>query len=292
MLFTSEGRLVSEHNKPIRSVGIFPNFGKNNAITSTLAVCDRLLRMDVEVWADFSCAEVLVGRQVRYGDITKIGKNVGAIITIGGDGTILACAQLVGQTPILGVNSGRLGFMATVETGELGLLERLADGNYQIQRRMLLEVVERDGKKRQFTALNDVVFSRTVSRLADFSIWTGGKCLTEIRADGLVLSTPTGSTAYALSAGGPVIEHSMDCIELTPVCPHSLFSRAIIFDPTREIEILCEGDRGGVVFSIDGQSPCAFESGSRVIVRRSQKYVQLINLKGNTFYDAVRNKLT
>jgi len=214
------------------------------------------------------------------------------IITVGGDGTILhhgkAAARL--GKPLLGINMGRLGFMTSLELGELAYLEQLKAGSYHVCLRMMLDVkVGND----VHLALNDAVFYRdNNSKLPEFTVMCDGHVVSEVRADGLIVSTPTGSTAYALSAGGPIIEPWLDCIELSYLCAHSLFGRPLIFSAEHPVTVRHNDARKRSVFiSVDGEHGLPLGAGEDVIISRSAQRLSLIDLKGGSFHNAVKNKL-
>ncbi|MCL2633906.1 MAG: NAD(+)/NADH kinase [Oscillospiraceae bacterium] len=212
------------------------------------------------------------------------------VITIGGDGTILktGVASAQANKPLLGINTGRLGFMATLEYDELDKLERLITGEYSISQRMLLDVTI-DNKK--YNALNDVVLSRGVqSKLPEFIVYRNEIEVIRIRADGMIISTPTGSTAYSLSAGGPIIEPEMQCLELTALCPHTLFNRPMIFSGEARLSVSYL-DCDSVFVSVDGGERTALQENQEVIIKQSPSVLQLIDINGNSFYNSVHNKL-
>jgi NAD+ kinase len=233
------------------------------------------------------------GVEADFSEAVHAGCDV--IITIGGDGTILhhgkAAAKL--GKPLLGINTGRLGFMTSLELKELDLLERLAGQDWQVCSRMMLDVqIGAD----TFPALNDAVFYKDVnSKLPEFKVSADGFAVSEIRADGLILSTPTGSTAYALSAGGPIIVPWVDCIEFVPLCAHSLFGRPMILSAEKPVTVEFEGisdtDNHSVFVSIDGEAGIPLQRGQSAAVRKSALRLSLIDLKGGSFYNAVHNKL-
>jgi NAD+ kinase len=212
--------------------------------------------------------------------------NSEVVITIGGDGTILHAAVIAALEwrPLLGINTGRLGFMATLEKDELDKLERLKTGEYTISRRMMLQA-EVAGK--MHFVLNDVVLHRGTARLPDFVINRNDTEIMKIRADGVIVSTSTGSTAYSLSAGGPIIEPELECFLVTALCPHSLFNRPMIFAPDSRLDI------GGqdVYVSFDGQDGIQLHENEKVIITKSKFYLDLIDIDGNSFYNSVHNKL-
>jgi NAD+ kinase len=218
------------------------------------------------------------------------------VITIGGDGTILKASREAAlcTKPLLGINMGRLGFMATLEADELDKLARLKSGDYCVSRRILLDVfIESQEPQEQqeqcaYLALNDVVLHRAATaRLPDFEVHRGDIHVLKLRADGMIIASPTGSTAYSLSAGGPIIEPELQCLTVTPVCPHTLFSRPMIFAPDCRLGIYTND----VSVVIDGRAVTAFEKSGRVIVTKSEHYLDLIDIDGNSFYNSIHNKL-
>lgn len=223
-------------------------------------------------------------------------KECDVFVTVGGDGTILKWgkkAAMLGKK-LLGINTGRLGFMTALETYELDKIGKLTTNEYSISRRMLLngDFVTAEGNKR-YTALNDIVFSKdSYSKLPEFIVKSNNTTVSEIRADGLIFSTPTGSTAYALSAGGPIIEPTIECIELTPLCPHTLLNRPMIFNGNDVITVSFNGYEGSAVsVSVDGDSGIKFSEGDIVRISKSDIYLDLIDISGNIFYNSVNNKL-
>jgi len=203
------------------------------------------------------------------------------VITIGGDGTILKAgtAAAVAGKPLLGINTGRLGFMATLEKNELDKLERLKSGDYKISRRMLLQIGD-------LIALNDVVIHRNAARLEEFVINRDDVEVIRVRADGIIIATPTGSTAYSLSAGGPIIEPELSCFLLTALSPHSLFNRPMVFSPDSRLSI--SANEKNVSVSVDGK---ILEKTENIVITKSKDYLDLIDIDGNNFYDSIHNKL-
>ena len=220
------------------------------------------------------------------------------LIALGGDGTIIHyakhCADI--NKPVLGINSGRLGFISKLEVSDLNLLEKLKKGAFDIDRRMMLNcrLIRKNGETTDFTALNDIVISKgAVSKIIDIELSCGGRQVTEFRGDGIILSTPTGSTAYALSAGSPIIAPKLECLIFTPICPHSLNSRGIIFDVNNMLEIKAKSASGSPSFlTVDGESAIPLEDDDRIVVEKSPKYAQLIDLKNKTFFDVLNEKMS
>lgn len=275
---------------------LFPNFGKKNALSAALRCCDILNGLDIEVYAsDGYKAEFAEKSFVRFGNIGEIVEECDTVIAIGGDGTILKASAYASRRdkPLLGINTGRLGFMASMEPDELPMLSRLKDGDYTVESRMMIDAaVVREGETVfEDTALNDVVVSRPYSKIADYEVCTGGITVSSIRSDGMIFATPTGSTAYALSAGGPILEPRTECIQLTPVCPHSLFARTMIFTADRVLEAKHFSGDESVYFSVDGKDRRQLLKNDTLVIKKSEKKLRLIDIKGNSFFNAVNNKL-
>lgn len=217
-------------------------------------------------------------------------------VTVGGDGTIIHHAKFAAlyDKPLLGVNLGRVGFVANIEPDELEELRKLVDGNYRIQRRMLLDITKsRGGESRSYTAVNEVAIHRdSLSSMVDISVDLNGERIIGYRADGMLFSTPTGSTAYSFSAGGPVIEPEMRCILLTPVCPHALSSRQVVFGPDAVLTASVHPAYTLKCYmTVDGQDYVPVSSDDRITVRRSERELQLIILKEKNFYTLLNEKL-
>ncbi|MDE7301920.1 MAG: NAD(+)/NADH kinase [Oscillospiraceae bacterium] len=277
-------------------IALMPNFGKLYALKTALECCDILNSLGIEVLAEERFKkEFAVKGFVSFGTAEDISEKCDIMIAIGGDGTILtasAYASVCGK-PLLGINTGRLGFMASMERDELDGLERLKTGDYVTEERMMLdaELVRGGETVSSHTALNDVVIARPYSKITDYEIFTDGIVVSSMRSDGMVFATPTGSTAYALSAGGPILEPETECIQLTPICPHSLFSRTMVFKSSRELEVRHFSDDDSVYFTVDGKFSCAMARDERLVIKKSEKKLRLIDIKGNSFFGAVNSKL-
>lgn len=273
---------------------LYPNVKKHNALLAAKNTAEILLREGFTVFADEKFRQGIGLDAVTFGTESELMRAADIVVAIGGDGTLLECAMkiLPANTPVLGMNCGRLGFMCSVEASEAELLPRLKNG-YRIEKRMLLDVrhISRQGE-RVYTALNDIVIASEFSRLCDFDLLDGDGRITSVRADGVVFSTPTGSTAYFLSAGGPIIEPSMECIGFVPICPHSLFARPMIFPAEKILSVKPHsGGRAKIYFCADGGENIPVAEEDRLIISRSGHYVNLIVLKEGAFFSAVNEKL-
>ncbi|HEX8558977.1 MAG TPA: NAD(+)/NADH kinase [Pyrinomonadaceae bacterium] len=227
----------------------------------------------------------------------ELVKGADLIVVLGGDGTMIGAARMVGEaeTPVLGVNFGTLGYLAdfTVED-MLPALEAVLAGDYTIDRRLMLAAtVERGGERLMHDrVLNDVVISKSaLARIIEIETLIDKKFVNCFRADGLIISTPTGSTAYNLSAGGPVIYPSMSAVVITPICPHTLSNRPLVVPDDAEFELVLKTPREEVALTLDGQVGMPLEYEDRVTVRKSRTGFNLIQADTRNYFDVLRNKL-
>ena len=196
--------------------------------------------------------------------------------------------------PVLGINVGRLGYVAGLETNELCSLERLMDGDYTVEERMMLEVsFYQNGKKQTYQVLNDAIVARgSLSRILDLTVSYQHETVCQYRADGLIVSTPTGSTAYSFSAGGPVMDPTMEGILLTPICPHSIFGRTVVFGADTELFISATSQyNSDMILTLDGDCVAHMEENEVIQIKRSSLTTKLIKLKHRNFYEVAREKL-
>ena len=224
-------------------------------------------------------------------------KKADILVCFGGDGTILHAAKDANHygVPILGVNLGSVGFMAELEQGELSLLSKLAVGKYTVEPRMMLDVVVRRDNKIIFSdmALNDAVITKgAVARVVDLEVLSDKTLITSFAGDGVIISTPTGSTAYSMSAGGPIVEPASRCIIITPVCAHKLAARSLVLDQDRVVTVrLPRGSGKHLYLSVDGGKALRLSGGDRVEVRRSAHTTKLVMLSERSFYQVINQKL-
>ena len=218
------------------------------------------------------------------------------LVVLGGDGTLLSVARAVGElgVPLLGVNLGGLGFLTAITLEELfPALDAFLTGRLVIEDRMMLlaRVRRRDRDVAEVLALNDVVIMKSaMSRIIDFSVSVDGQAATGYRADGLIIATPTGSTAYSLSAGGPILFPTMDAVVLTPICAHTLTNRPIVLPGTQRIEVAIQTNQD-VMLTVDGQVGFALREQDTVEVRRAGPRVRLIRMPQKHFFSVLRTKL-
>ena len=231
------------------------------------------------------------------GDLSRELEGADMLVCFGGDGTILHSAReaTAKNIPVLGVNLGSIGFMAELEHNELSLLSRLAGGRFDVERRMMLDVTVRREGGPVFTelALNDAVITKgAVARVLDLEVSGDRMVISSFSGDGLVVATPTGSTAYSMAAGGPIVEPTAENIIITPICAHSLHAKPFVMDRDRTVGVrLVPGGKKTAYLSVDGGRAFRVLPGDWVECRRSRQVTRLVRLTGRSFYDRIHQKL-
>lgn len=235
-------------------------------------------------------------RDIRFSRIERELPNTDLVICFGGDGTLLHMAKTATRhgIPILGVNIGTLGFLAELESGELSLLKKLATDEYGIDNRMMLDVTVHRDRDIIFhdICLNDVVITKgAVARIVHLEVRCDGVQALECAGDGVIVGTPTGSTAYSLSAGGPIMEPDAHNILITPICAHDVASRCIVASDMRVVTVtMTQNARRNAYLSVDGGKALRMNMGDKATIRKSNLCTKLLRLKENSFYDAVNMK--
>lgn len=278
-------------------ISVFPNINNDGVINLTEQVIGRLDQLNTKVLMSPEYKDIFAGLPVRFSDDNDILTTCDVVIAIGGDGTTVNAAKkasLYGKS-VLGINAGRLGFLTGMEQDELDLLEKLVNGDYELDNRLMLKakVIENDEIIAAYHCLNDVVISRgNFARLIDVSISCDGRAVSGTRSDGVIISTPTGSTAYSMAAGGPVVSPDARCIIETPICPHSLVDRSFIFSTDKELIVKASNDkRNRPIMTIDGQEAVELAPDAMVSVTLSELETKLIKLKPENFYEILSKKL-
>ncbi len=235
-------------------------------------------------------------RDIRFHRLDRELGNADLVICFGGDGTILHMAKTATRRglPLLGVNIGTMGFMAELESTELDKLKLLATGKYRIDSRMMLDVTVQREREIIFhdICLNDAVITKgAIARIVHLAVKCDGVQAMECGGDGVIISTPTGSTAYSLSAGGPIVEPEAESIIITPICSHDVASRCIVASGQRVINVeLTNQSRRNAFLSVDGGKSLRLNMGDQVTIRKSKLETRLVRLKDRSFYDVVNNK--
>jgi NAD+ kinase len=217
------------------------------------------------------------------------------VVSLGGDGTMLRASQLAHSVdaPLLGVNLGTLGYLTEVEAHEVhDALEAIIAGHYEVEERMMLDCETTGADRGRYTSLNEVLVERSSQhRLIRLGVRIGGESLAAFNADGVIVATPTGSTAYALSAGGPIVSPRAECLIVVPVAAHMIFSRPFVLASDETVQITLEGSDQQASMSLDGAGGCDMGPGSSVVVQRHERPLRLIRLEGPGFLERLRRKL-
>ena len=249
-----------------------------------------------EIFSDGVTADLAALKAVVYPDVAELARQVDLLLVFGGDGTMLQVARSIAgsRTPVLGINIGGLGFLTAVPSSEMAAaLKRVWLGEFSFESRVLLRATgECDGRQVDQNALNDIVISRGVaSRLIELDVRVDGEPLTRYRCDGLIISSPTGSTAYSLAAGGAVVFPTAGVFEITPICPHTLSNRSLILPNDSVIDVRVVSSRPATILSADGEVVCDLAPDNLITIRRSPRTVRLMHLAGSSFSDTLRQKL-
>lgn len=283
------------HSLGIVKVGLLANPHKPGSLPTMRALCETLEERGIGWILDEQAAELAGETGIPASEFSA---EVDVAVVLGGDGTMLHAMEALGafDKPIAGVNVGRLGFLTTCTDGEIGVFaDALSEGRFLTSERTLLAItlIRASGERREFAALNEVTLARgATGRLVSLCAKVNDEVLNEYRADGLIVATPTGSTAYSLSAGGPLISPDAGVFLITPICPHSLSQRALVLSDSSVIELSSEDeDCGPMLFTADGRQSLWIKEGDRISVRKAERSLHLLRLEGGSFYEALRQKL-
>jgi NAD+ kinase len=278
--------------------GIIGNLDKPELTEAVSLLLEKLERSGMDYIIEEQVAALLEkhGHRVKAtGKREACVSSVEMVVALGGDGTMLAAARLVGAsgTPILGINLGKLGFLAELASAELQeAIGEIIDGKYRIERRLVLDVRVSQISGKVMYGLNDVVLNRSgSSRLIDVEVSINDAFAVSYRADGLIISTPTGSTAYALSCGGPIVVPTSSVIGITPISPHTLSGRPLIVPDTDLIRVITRDPTHELLISVDGQEEAVLRPPVDVYVRRAAHTVNLVKRQAGSYYDVLRAKL-
>lgn len=279
-----------------QAIGLIANTGKPGAAELVRALSAEFARVQLPVLVESHTA-ALVGQASDY-STRDLGRAADLLVVLGGDGTILNAVAELGDDikPIFGLNIGSLGFLTCAASSAYKeAVEQIAAGKIEFSDRALLDVqIDPMGPETRqvLRCLNDVVFSRgEISRLIRLVVRVNGEELTEFNADGLIIATPTGSTAYSLSAGGPILAPESGSLVITPICPHTLTNRSIIVDESAIVEVEATERDHPVFLTVDGREPVHVETGSVIAIRKASKSLPLAALPGVSFFSVVKQKL-
>lgn len=284
----------------MKKFALLTNYSKDKRLVYTRMIKTYIVENGGSYWIPRYISEPDKDGDQRY-DFSDMPEDIECVLVLGGDGTLLQAARELFQRniPLLGINLGTLGFLTSAEKSELPkCLDSVLDDSCSIDERMMLEGVVYHGSEKiqTNTALNDVIIARAgFSRLVELKIYVNGELLSIYNADGIIVSTPTGSTGYSLSAGGPIIFPQTDVIVITPICPHSLQARSLVVSGEDRIMIEIgrrrKTQKEEAMVTFDGRSAQELETGDRIEIYKAQETTQLIRLKGRSFYQVLQNKI-
>ncbi len=277
----------------MRKIGIIPNITRDAGLQSTKKICEWLQLHGCEVLLDEENAEIL---QVPSVSLERVYRDSEFLIVLGGDGTMLRAAQSAAayQKPLLGINTGTLGYLSFSEFCDYeDALKKVLDGNYKTERRMMLEVT-RTGDPHKLLALNETCITRgNFLKLIRLDLFINDEYIDTYRADGIIVCTPTGSTAYNLSAGGPTLKPDAEMLCVTPVCPHMLYARPIFISSNDvvKLKVMDNENREDCSLSLDGQHTCTLNHADEIIIKRSELYTSIMKSRELSFFEVLRNKM-
>ena len=284
----------------MKKFALLTNYSKDKRLVYTRMIKTYITENGGSYWIPRYISEPDKDGDQRY-DFSDMPEDIECVLVLGGDGTLLQAARelLQRHIPLLGINLGTLGFLTSAEKSELPkCLDSVLDDSCYIDERMMLEGVAYHGSEKiqMNIALNDVIIARAgFSRLVELKIYVNGELLSIYNADGIIVSTPTGSTGYSLSAGGPIIFPQTDVIVITPICPHSLQARSLVVSGEDRIMIEIgrrrKTQKEEAMVTFDGRSAQELETGDRIEIYKAQETTQLIRLKGRSFYQVLQNKI-
>ena len=280
----------------IKRVGLIGNSEKVSSAGALIKAARLLRKAGRTVFSDANTAELARLDGTVCADPAELADAVDMLLVFGGDGTMLRVAREIAgsQTPILGINIGGLGFLTAVPSSGLAqALRQVWSGNFKFEPRSLIEArIRCDGKPSRQSALNDFVINRGIaSRLIELHVSVDGEPVTQYRCDGLIISSPTGSTAYALAAGGPVVYPTAEVFQLTPICAHTLSNRSLVLPLTSEISVKVITPKPATLLSADGELVTELSAGDEFTVHRSKRTVRLMHLQDTSFFETLRVKL-
>lgn len=292
---------MKKQTRAVKSVGIAAKINSGEALAYALETAQRLERKGLLCCFDDTTTEafrntgVVLKNTFKTFPKAKLGSNADLLITFGGDGTLLSVARHAPPgVPIMGVNMGTLGFLTEIRIEEFPtVLDRVLEGQFQSENRTTLDVVLQGGPaKHSYRVINDAVINKSaLARIVEMRVSVGGQFVSAFRADGLIVSTPMGSTAYNLSAGGPIIYPTVGAIVLTPICPHMLSNRPIVLPDDLEVEIGIITGNTEIFLTLDGQEGLPVAAGERVTVRKSRETVTFVQSPSKNYYAVLRTKL-
>jgi NAD+ kinase len=277
------------------SVGICAKTISRRAVEAATKTARSLLSRGVDVVIDDETAPSIKIDPTRVVTRRELAHEVDVLITFGGDGTLLSAARHApSHVPVIGVNMGTLGFLTDISAREYQrVLDDVLSGDYRAEARSTLEILVEGAKgSRKYRVLNDAVLNKgALARIINYTVNVDGSLLSTFRADGLIVSTPTGSTAYNLSAGGPIVHPTMRAVVITPICPHTLTNRPIVLPDNKPIELRIASPDRKIFLTLDGQEGIPLSGSERIVIRRSRSSVKMVLSPSKGYFAILRSKL-
>lgn len=281
-----------------KTIGLIGKYGDPGIAQSLVAMANFLTGRQLEVWLDEETARTLPNLGINTVTRAELGQRCDLVVVIGGDGTLLTAARTLGDAaiPVVGINLGRLGFLADISpVTMLDVMAEILVGNYCSEERFLLngKVTRKGNTLYEGDAFNEVVVHKwNMARMIEFETYVNGQFVDSQRSDGIIVSTPTGSTAYALSGGGPILMPTLNAIVLVPICPHTLSNRPIVVDGDSQIEIVARDIKTDhAQMTCDGQSNFPLQDGDRIAIRKKDRPIRLIHPANHDYFQILRAKL-
>ncbi len=280
----------------IKNIALIPHVGKIASKSLTQNIAKWCEDRSIKVWVSDETAK-WTGIKGQICPKEHLSEASDIIIALGGDGTLLNAVRNSRPhgTPVLGINLGHLGFLTEVEPSEImDALPELVKGNFKLEKRMMLQsLIKRDGQViKELVGLNDVVISKgALARIIDLETYVGNEYVTTYPSDGLIISSPTGSTAYSLSAGGPIVDPRVDILLITPICPHTFYSRPLVIPDNQMVKVIIRSRHDQVMATVDGQVGTSLQPGDEVYVKKADEVVKLVRLMDRSFYQVLHKRL-
>ena len=283
-------------SRKINRVGLIANSEKPESRCLAREAAELVARSGRDVFCDVVTEQMAGLNETSFPEVATLAREVDLLLVLGGDGSMLRVVREMdgAATPILGVNVGRLGFLTDVSANNLpDALDKVWSGRFEIESRPLLDGRGTSAEKKiTLRALNDIVISRLgATRMIELEVRVNDEILTCYRCDGLIISSPTGSTAYSLSAGGAIVSPGAQVFAITPICPHALSNRSVIVNLNSKVQVTVISERVETTATADGQVQVDLLAGDVITIRRSRRVVQLLHPEGSTFFDTLRQKL-
>ncbi len=266
---------------------------KSSVLPCTEKIIEEINKYQIRPFMELSSERFIKSENVVFMDRDEAFKKADIVFVVGGDGTILRAAEtaILYDKPIIGINAGRLGFLSDLEENDIENIEKLFAEGCPVEKRMVLEISKGD---KIVSAVNDVYVTKTQpGKTAELFVECNEREVCRYRADGILLATPDGSTAYSMSAGGPVLDTTLNAIIMTPVCPHSLITRSIVFSPDKEINVSSSfsGGERKLDVVVDGEIVFYLKKNEKITVKASEKCVRFVNISGRGFYEVLNQKI-